>query len=73
MHQTISQELASNSKAKGEDSKWVELDEEGILQLGECLEDETSSLNGLFHLKMGYYEVFQPNCNMLQIQEEMES
>ena len=44
-------------------------DEGEVLWLGECPEDETSSFNGLFHWQVEDYEVFQPKCNMLQIQE----
>ena len=50
----------------------MEPDEEGVLKLGEYLEDDTDSLKGLFHWQMGDYEVFQADCNMLQIQESEE-
>lgn len=63
------QDLASDSKAKREDHEGVEPNERGVLRLGECSEDETSSLNGLFHWQVRNYEVFQPECNILQIQE----
>lgn len=55
---------------KGKDGEGVESDEEGILPLRNCLEDETSSLNGLFHWQMRDYKAFQPKCNMLQIKEK---
>ena len=44
-----------------------------MLRLGECSDDETNSLNGLFHWQMGEYKVFQLECNMLEIEETEES
>ena len=46
-NQSVSQDLASNFE--GEDYEGMEPDEEGVFQLEECSEDDTSSLNGLFH------------------------
>ena len=66
-NRSVSQDLASDSK--GEDYGGMELDEEGVLRFRECLEDDTSSLNGLFHWQMGDYEVFHVECNMLEVQE----
>ena len=48
----------------------MEPNEEGVLRLGECSDDDnTNSLNGLFHWQMGDNEVFHVECNMLQIQD----
>ena len=58
--QTISQQLTSTDlEVEGEDGEGVKLNEEGTLRLRECSEDETSSLNGLFHMQIGDYQVFQ--------------
>ena len=46
-NQSVSQDLASDSE--GEDYVGMEPDEEDVLRLGEFSEDDTSSLNGLFH------------------------
>lgn len=55
--------------SEGEDYEGMELDNEGLLRLGECSNDETSSLNGLFHWQVGDYEVFHTEYNIFQIQE----
>lgn len=48
-NQVVSQEVASDSWSEmGEDGE-MEPNEEGVLRLGNCSEDETSSINGLFH------------------------
>lgn len=47
----------------------MEPDDEGVLELEGCSEDEVGSLNGLFHWQMEDYEVFHPACHMLQIEE----
>lgn len=66
-NQSVSQDLALDSE--GENYEGMEPNEEGVLRLGECSDDNTSSLNGLFHWQMGDCEVFHAECNMLQIQE----
>lgn len=73
-NQAVSEDLASSASESGGESddderKLMEQDEEGVLEIGSCSEDETSSLNGLFHWQMEDYEVFHPDCNMLQVKE----
>lgn len=54
-------ELASDSKLEGDGYNGngeLEPNVEGVLRLGSCLEDKTSSLKGLFHWLMEEYEVF---------------
>ena len=75
-NQAVSEELASSgSESDGGESdvdegrKAMEPNTKGILELESCSEDETSSLNGLFHWQMEDYEVFHQECNMLQIRE----
>lgn len=59
--------MASDSGSEtGEDGE-MELNEEGVLRLGNFSEDETSSINGLFHWQMKDYEIFHPECNVLEI------
>lgn len=51
-NQVVSQEVASDSgseKDTPEEDGEMEPDEEGVLCLGNCSEDETSSINGLLH------------------------
>lgn len=68
-NQVVSQEVASDSRSEtGEDGE-MEPNEEGVLRLGNCSEDETSSINGLFHWQMEDYEIFHPECNGLEILE----
>lgn len=57
-NQSVSQDMASDLEPEGEGQEGVEPDQEGVLILGEFLEVEVSSLNGLFHLHMRDYEVF---------------
>ena len=70
-NQLVSQDLASDFEE--EEYERMEPDEEGVLRLGEYLEDDTDSLRSLFHWQMGDYEVLQADCNMLQIQESEDS
>lgn len=74
-NQAICEELASFDLGSDDsnDYEWgfedrkrrMEPNDEGLSELVGCSEDETSSLNGLFHWQMEYHEVFHPNCNML--------
>lgn len=53
-NQAVSEDLASSASDSRGDSddderKTMEPNEEGVLEIGSCLEDETSSLSGLFH------------------------
>lgn len=71
-NQQVSQEMASDSDSEGNtvrEKGEIEPNGEGVLRLGNCSEDETSSLSGLFHWQMDDYEILQPECNVLEILE----
>lgn len=74
-NRAVTEELASSGiESDGgsdvnEERKMMEPNDEGVLEIGGCSEDETSSLNGLFHWQIEDYKVFHPDCNMLQIRE----
>lgn len=72
----MNEELASSrSESDGGESytdegrKSMEPNDEGVLELESCSDNETNSLNGLFHWQMEDYEVFHQECNMLQMRE----
>ena len=68
----VSQNLASISKSKQWEyakNEGMDHDNEGILRLKSCFEDETGLLDTLFHRQMEDYEIFQPSCHMLEITE----
>lgn len=78
--QVIDEELASSDSDSEDSNSWewdsyegkdkMEPNDEGVLELDGCSEDDICSLNGLFHWQMEDYEVFHPVCHMLQIEEE---
>lgn len=82
-NQVVSEELASSDSDSDDSHNWkwgsqngrkrMEPDDEGVLELEGYSEDETSSIIGLFHWQMEDYEVFHPDCHMLQICEIGES
>lgn len=69
--QLVSEELASESESDEDDTdegkEGREPDDEGILGIQACSEDETDSLRGLFHWQMEDYELLY-GCNMLGIE-----
>lgn len=77
--QLVSEELASSSGSESEREndprdegrEGMDPDAEGILKLGGCCsEDDTDSLNGLFHWQQEDYEMFSPSCNVLSVEGE---
>lgn len=75
-NQAVSEELASSDLefeggelGMNEGRKDMEPNNEGLLELEHCSDDEMSSLNRLFHWQMEDYEVFHPGYNMLEIRE----
>lgn len=60
---------SENGEFETEEEGTIEPNNEGVLEFGSYSEDETSSLNVLFHWQMEDYEVFHLKCNILQIRE----
>lgn len=79
--QLVSEEIASSSESdsKGENDQRdegrdeMEPNSEGVLRLGEYAKDDADSLNSLFHWQIEDYELFQPTCNVLSIEEVPET
>lgn len=69
--QMLGEEIASSSNSESDEGgdegkRSMEPNDKGVLEL----EDDTDSMDGLFHWQMSDYELFLPSSNVLEIEED---